>query len=100
MSKPHLLILPALALLLSACGGGLSEAQKDHGTGVELQQQGSYEEAIAEYEEAIRHNLQLALTYYNRGVAYANHEQVAELFQASEGDARPIKAFVQVTSSA
>lgn len=58
-----------MALVLSGCGG-LSEAEEHYNAGVELQEQGRLEEAIAEYDEAIRLDPQDAVVYYNRGFAY------------------------------
>ena len=59
-------LFPALGLL----GCGLSEAEKHYNAGAELQEQGRLEEAIAEYDQAIRLDPQYVLAYFNRGVAY------------------------------
>ena len=65
-------MLPALlVLVLSACGG-LTEAQQHSIAGVKLVEQEKWNEAIAEYDEAIRLDPKLAQAYYNRGNAYAN----------------------------
>ena len=61
-------LFAALALALVGCGG-LSEAEERYNAGVELQEQGSLEEAISEYDEAIRLDPQLADAYNNRGLA-------------------------------
>ena len=58
-----------VALLLAACGG-ISEAEKHHNAANEFREQGDWQEAIIEYDEAIKLDPQLALAYYNRGVAY------------------------------
>jgi len=59
----------AAALLPSGCGG-LSDAEKHLNAGVNLQVEGRLEEAIAEYDEAIRLDPLLAQAYTNRGLAY------------------------------
>ena len=58
-----------VALLLATCGR-LSEAEKHHDAANEFREQGNLQEAIVEYDQAIRLDPQLALAYYNRGVAY------------------------------
>ena len=63
------LLLVTIALVLSACGG-LSEAEEHHNAGADLQEQGRLEEAIAEYDEAIRLDPQYSAAYNNRGAAY------------------------------
>ena len=63
----YLLIFLASALLLSACGGGSSEAAKHYNSGEQLQLQGSLEEAITEYDEAIRLDPKLAVAYKQSG---------------------------------
>ena len=89
-----LVITVGLALMLSACGGGdeaeeaadggLSEAEKHYNAGVDLQEQGRLEEAIAEYDEAIRLNPQDTDASVNRGVAYRDLGQ----FQAGHNGVR------------
>ena len=56
----------ALTPLFSGFGGS-SEAQKHYDTGVELAEQGRPEDAIVEYDEAIRLKPQDAEVYTNRG---------------------------------
>ena len=73
--RPGILVvalLPTLVLALSACGGGLSEADKHYNVGVELWEEGRLEEAIAEYDEAIRLDPQDAVAQYSRGNFYLN----------------------------
>ena len=73
MKRLAIVIVPLLiaALVVGAMGcGGLSEAEKHYNAGVELQEQGRLEEAIGEYDEAIRLDPQLALAYLNRGAVY------------------------------
>ena len=65
-----LAVTMGLALALTACGDGLSEADDHYNSGAALQEQGRPEEAIAEYDEAIRLDPQLAKAYYNRTFAY------------------------------
>ena len=62
-------LLAVLALALSGCGG-LTEAEEHFKAGVKLQEQGRFEEAIAEYDEAIRLNPQNGQAYDNRGGSY------------------------------
>lgn len=72
------LFLGLITIFILAC---LSEAQQRSHAGVELAEEGRREEAIAEYDAAIRLNPQIADAYYNRGVAYANlgeHQQAIE----------------------
>lgn len=64
-----LLVFLALPLVLSACVS-LSEADKHFNAGLEYQEQGRLQEAIAEYDEAIRLNPLDAVAYNNRGNAY------------------------------
>ena len=64
---------PVVVLLLLMAVAGCSDAVTDHNnTGIKLSDDGRWEEAIAEYDEAIRLDLQFALAYNNRGGAYAN----------------------------
>ena len=67
-------ILGAIVLapfsIVAASNGGLSEAELRFNAGVDLQQQGCLEEAIAEYGEAIRLRSEFAEAYNNRGIAY------------------------------
>ena len=58
-----------LFFVLSACGG-LSEAEQRHSAGVEHQLEGRLDEAVAEYDEAIRLDPRYAKAYGNRGVVY------------------------------
>ena len=77
MQPPFLMlvIISAMWLAFAACGG-VSEAEKQHEaqshyqTGVELHEQGRWEEAISAYDEAIRLDQQYAEAYYYRGAAY------------------------------
>ena len=75
-------ILPMLILVLVGCGG-LSEAEKRVNAGVELGQEGRLEEAITEFDEAIRLNPQDADAYYNRGNTYddlGQHQRAIQEF--------------------
>ena len=72
------------ALLLSACGGDSAplaatatptsqqptRAKEHFATGFELIQQGNYEEAIEQFDEALSLDPQYAAAYNNRGTAY------------------------------
>ena len=55
--------------------GDLSEARKHYNAGVALGIEGRLEEAIAEYDEAIRLNPQYTLAYNARGAAYNDSGQ-------------------------
>ena len=92
-SIPLLLLLPALMLLLTGCGGdaaplptytpyptytpGPSSPTSNNSSsttyfekGNDYFKQGDYQEAIEQYDEAILLNPQDASAYYNRGLAY------------------------------
>ena len=51
-------------------GGGFSEAEEHFKKGVELQEQKRFQEALAEFDEAIRRDPHSAVAYYGRGNAY------------------------------
>ena len=69
---PETVLITFFALVFVACGGGPTEAVERIKAGVELQEKGRSEEAIAEDDEAIRLDPQdAANTYNNRGTAYA-----------------------------
>ena len=74
-------------LLLTIALAGCSNAAIGHyNAGVQLSDDGRWEEAMAEYDEAIRLDPQLALAYNNRGVAYKNlgkHQRAIEDFDAA-----------------
>lgn len=63
-----------LTLGLLACGS-IGEAEEHFSAGVQLQNQDRWEEAIAEYDEAIRLDPQNADVYSNRGFAYFKLDQ-------------------------
>ena len=62
-------LLCALALALSTCGGS-SEALQHSNNAKRLADQGKLNEAIVELDEAIRLDPKLASAYNSRGVAY------------------------------
>ncbi len=76
-------LVPALVLafvaIASACGGGQSEAEKHSNRGIELIEEGRYEEAIGELDEAIELDADLAVAYVSRGAA---HGELGNLQQA------------------
>ena len=86
----------ALALVL-AVSGCSSEAEKHYNAGVELQEQGQLEEAIAEYDEAISLDPGFALAYCNRGVAYNDKNEfaraIADFDKAIELDPELARAY-------
>ena len=53
-----------------ACIDKLNDANQHNNAGMELFNQGLFNESIDEFSEAIRLDPQLALAYYNRGTAY------------------------------
>ena len=57
-----------LVLSLSACLG-LSDASKRYNSGVELLEEGRYEEAIAEFDLAVFLDGSIAAAFYNRAPA-------------------------------
>ena len=100
MSKLTIVLIPLLilALVLGAVAcGGLSEAEKHYNAGVELQEQGRLEEAIGEYDEAIRLDPQLALAYLNRGAVYNEENEfskaIADCDKAIELDPNLFEAY-------
>ena len=75
-----LVLISSFTLVAPACGG-LSEAEKHFNAGVELQEEGRLQAAIAEYDEAIRLDPELALAYINLGAAYdglGQHERAIQ----------------------
>ncbi len=74
-----MVLLLVLAPLLGC--GSLSKAEKHFNTGGELYDQGRLEEAIAEYDEAIRLDPQLTLAYNNRAATYVNLGQYQKAIQ-------------------
>ena len=64
-----------VTILLSGCGGSISEAEKRFNTGTTFQEQGNLQEAIAQLNEADGLIAQLARTYYSRGLVYGNLDQ-------------------------
>ena len=79
-----LIMLAALALVsvtgVSACAGP-GEAERHFNAGLDKQEQGHLEEAIAEYDEAIRLNSEDAVVYYNRGLAHLSLSQLQQAVQ-------------------
>ena len=63
------LVILFTLLLIIGCTNGLTEADQRDNAGREPQQEGRFEDAIAEYDEAIRLDPQDAGAYINRGNA-------------------------------
>ena len=86
-----------LATLVVVACGGASEAEERLVAGVELQREGRLEEAIAQYDEAIRLDPLFANAYTIRGIAYralGQPEQAIEDFdQAIQLDPQAARAF-------
>ena len=61
-----------VAIVLVAGGGSLSEGEKRYNAGMEFQDQGLLERAIAEYDEAIKLEPRDANAYVDRGIAYGS----------------------------
>ena len=70
--KGYLLLgLGAILIVLGAsCDGSSNEAENHYNAGVELQEQGRAEDAIAEYDQAILLDPRYAVAYINRAVVY------------------------------
>ena len=70
--------LPLLILSCSISNGGINVAEGRYRTGVDLQEQGRLEEAIAAYNESINLDPQLSAgyaVYNNRSRSYAELDQ-------------------------
>ena len=63
-----LVMMPLLILSLAACLG-LSDADKSYNSGVKLLDEGKFEEAIAEFDNAIVLDGSLAAAFHNRALA-------------------------------
>ena len=74
MRRRHTVLLLALALtvtaVLTACGSAAGTPEWHFEQGNALFEAGLYDQAIEEYDEAIRLNPEFADAYYNRGAAY------------------------------
>ena len=73
----RLSILALLAVITAAlvgCGES-GEAEEHFDTGVGLQQEGKLQEAIAEFDEAVRLDPEFALAFINRGKAFLDMDQ-------------------------
>ena len=68
-SQRFSVIIPTVLLVLLACGGP-GGAESHNSDGVKYFEEGRFEDAIAEYDEALRLDSQYAVAYYNRGAAY------------------------------
>ena len=71
----------AIALASLGCGGLSKEAEEHLNSGVDLQQEGRLEAAIAEYDEVIRLAPELALAYNNRAMAFVSLGQYQRAIQ-------------------
>jgi len=76
-----------VAVLAAACGGGLSEAEQHNENGLKLADEGQWEEAIAEYDQAVELDPEFASAYINRGIAYAT--RLGD-FQQAQDDANAV----------
>ena len=66
---------PRTPIAASAHEGDLAEALAHFEAGVALQEKEHLEEAIAEYDQALRFDPQLVIAYNNRGLSYGNMGQ-------------------------
>jgi tetratricopeptide (TPR) repeat protein len=77
-------------MLAAACGGELSEAEQHNERGLELVEEGRWQEAIKEYDEAIELDANMAFAYLNRGQVYNllgdRQRAIADLDKAIELD--------------
>ena len=78
-----LVLLPAVAVVLAACGGSnnAEPAAKRFSAATELQDQGRWEEAIREYGEAIRLDPEYPMAHESRGRAYHDLGMYEEAIQ-------------------
>ncbi len=67
-----------MALVIASCG---ISAEQHFEVGLELHQQGRFEEAIQDYDEAIRLDPQRIEAYNNRGRAYLNLDQAQKAIE-------------------
>ncbi len=75
-----LVLVLVLTLGLSACGS-ISEAEEHFSAGVQLQDQERWEEAIAEYDEAIRLDSEFFEAYNNRAYVHFKLDQFERAIQ-------------------
>ncbi|MSQ40500.1 MAG: tetratricopeptide repeat protein [Dehalococcoidia bacterium] len=80
MGRSRWLVMLFLVLAISACGGSRGAVEHNN-TGFQLEGQGLFGEAIAEYDEAIRLKPDYAEAYSNRGEAYRNLAQYERAIQ-------------------
>lgn len=72
-----LVMTPLLILGLAACVG-LSDADKSYNSGVKLLEEGMFEEAIAEFDNAIVLDGSLAAAFHNRALAKESAGRLSE----------------------
>ncbi len=83
-----MLITAAVLMLTMAACFGLSEADKQYNSGVELLEEGRLEEAIAAFDQAILLDSSLAAAFHNRALA---KEHTGRLTEAVEDYTEAIK---------
>ena len=81
------MIAATLILGLTACFG-LSDADKRYGRGVDLLEEGRFDEAIAEFNQAIVLDASMAAAFHNRALA---HERTGKLASAIKDYTRSIE---------
>ena len=69
MRLSTIVMLAVFTAAMVGCGES-GQAEEHFNAGVGLQEEGNLQEAIAEYDEAIRLDPDLALAYFNRGKAF------------------------------
>ena len=97
LARTSVAVALVLLALLIGCVSGLTESEEHDAAGVELDLEGRFEEAIAEYDMAIRLDPQLASAYVNRGKAHNElgqyHLAIRDLDEAVRLDPQLILAY-------
>ena len=79
--KRFLILTPLIVTLALVVAGCLNEAEERYNAGFAHHEQGRLQDAIAEYDEAIRLDPRYVTAYFQKGTAYA---ELGELERATE----------------